>query len=148
MPCNLKVLIVDDKECIRTSMAIVFEEFGYSVRCAEDGCSALREIRRQNPDILLSDLRMPGMSGFELLANVRRLFPAIKVIAMSGSFAGNDVPVGVLADAFYAKGGSVSTLLQICRALRRSTCQVPESHMIGGRNEPTNTESIEPPFNI
>jgi hypothetical protein len=38
---------------------------------------------------------------------------------MSGSFSGNEVPTGVLADAFYPKGGSVSTLLQICRALPR-----------------------------
>jgi len=48
------VLIVDDKECIRTSMAILFEEFGYSVRFAEDGHSALRQINEQNPDILLA----------------------------------------------------------------------------------------------
>jgi hypothetical protein len=47
------------------------------------------------------------------------LFPAIKVIAMSGSFGGNQVPTGVLADAFYPKGGSVGTLLQICRTLPR-----------------------------
>jgi CheY-like chemotaxis protein len=120
LPCNLKtVLIVDDKERIRITISQVLEEFGYSVRCAEDGHSALHEIHQQIPDILLSDLSMPGMSGFELLINVRRLFPAIKVIAMSGSFGGNQVPTGVLADAFYPKGGSVGTLLQICRTLPR-----------------------------
>jgi CheY-like chemotaxis protein len=120
LPCNLKtVLIVDDKERIRITISQVLEEFGYSARCAEDGHSALREIHQQIPDILLSDLSMPGMSGFELLINVRRLFPAIKVIAMSGSFGGNQVPTGVLADAFYPKGGSVGTLLQICRTLPR-----------------------------
>jgi len=111
------VLVVDDKEWIRIAISLVLEEFGYSVRCAEDGHSALREIYQQNPDILLSDLSMPGMSGFELLVNVRRLFPTIKVIAMSGSFSGSEVPQGVLADAFYPKGGSVSTLLQAVRAL-------------------------------
>jgi CheY-like chemotaxis protein len=126
MPCNLKtVLIVDDKECIRTSMASVFEEFGYSVRFAEDGHSALRQISEQSPDILLSDLLMPGMSGRELLNNVRLLFPAIKVIATSGSFCGNEVPSGILADAFYAKGSSVSALLQILRELPQITHRVP-----------------------
>ena len=113
------VLVVDDKEWIRIAISLVLEEFGYSVRCAEDGHSALREIHQQNPDILVSDLTMPGMSGFELLINVRRLFPAIKVIAMSGSFSGNEVPQGVLADAYYPKGGSVSTLLQAFRTLPR-----------------------------
>jgi CheY-like chemotaxis protein len=62
------------------------------VRCAEDGYSALQEIRRESPEILLFDLKMPRMSGFELLINVRRSFPAIQVIAASGSFSGNEVP--------------------------------------------------------
>jgi len=69
---------------------------------------------------------MPGMSGFELLINVRRLFPAIKVIAMSGSFSSREVPPGVLADAFYPKGGSVSALLQTFRALSRNIDRVQD----------------------
>ena len=81
LPNGKSVLVVDDKECIRVSMSLVLKELGYSVRSAEDGHSALREICRQNPDILLSDLAMPGMSGFELLMNVRHSFPAIQLIA-------------------------------------------------------------------
>jgi CheY-like chemotaxis protein len=117
--------VVDDKECIRTSMSLVFESLGYSVRSAEDGHSALREIRRQNPDILLSDLAMPGMSGFELLTDVRHFFPEIRVIASSGSFSGSDVPDGVLADAFYPKGSGVSALLQILRSLPQMHSRIP-----------------------
>jgi CheY-like chemotaxis protein len=117
LPNGKSVLVVDDKDCIRTSMSLVLESLGYSVCSAEDGRSALREIRSQNPDILLSDLTMPGMSGFELLIIVRQSFPAIQVIATSGSFSSNEVPDGVLADAFYPKGSSVSALLQILRSL-------------------------------
>jgi CheY-like chemotaxis protein len=131
LSANLKtVLVVDDKERIRVAIAQVLEEFGYSVRFAEEGPSALREIYQQNPDILVSDLKMPGMSGFELLINVRRLFPTIKVIAMSGSFSGSEVPQGVLADAFYPKGGSVSTLLQAFRALSCMKNRIVESATI------------------
>ena len=108
-------------------MTDLFEEFGYSVREAVDGHSALRQIREQNPDILLSDLQMPGMSGRELLGNVRRLFPAIKVIATSGSYRGKEVPAGIFADAFYAKGSSVSALLQILRELPQMPRLAPES---------------------
>ena len=102
-------------------MANLFEEFGYSVREAVDGYSALHQIRKLNPDILLSDLQMPGMSGRELLNNVRRFFPAIKVIATSGSYGGKEIPAGILADAFYPKGSDVSALLQILRELPQTT---------------------------
>ncbi len=127
LPNGKSVLVVDDKDCIRTSMSLVLESLGYSVRSAEDGHSAIREIRSQKPDILLSDLVMPGMSGFELLMNVRRLFPAIQVIATSGSFSGNEVPNGVLADAFYPKGSGVGALLNILRSLPQMHRRTPES---------------------
>ena len=97
-------------------MSLVLEELGYSVRYAGDGHSALRQIRQESPDILLSDLKMPGMSGRHLLIEVRCLFPAIKVIAMSGSFCGSEVPSSVLADAFYPKGGGIR---RCCRSLGR-----------------------------
>ena len=82
------------------------------MRSAEDGFSALAEIRREVPGVLLSDLNMPGMSGFELLSVVRRRFPSIQVIAMSGAFSGDGIQPGVAADAFYAKGANLRNLLQ------------------------------------
>ena len=107
------LLIVDDEVSTRTSLSSIFLQLGYSVRSAEDGFSALFEIRREIPYIILSDLNMPGMSGFELLSIVRRRFPAIQVIAMSGAFSGDGVPAEVAADAFYEKGTSLGSLLQI-----------------------------------
>ena len=68
---------------------------------------------------------MPDMSGFELLSVVRRRFPAILVIAMSGSFSGNEVPSGVPADAFYQKGSSLGALLQIIRTLHQREPRFP-----------------------
>ena len=118
MPCTKeRLLIVDDEPSIRTSMSLLLTEIGYRVRCAQDGFSALRELRKEIPHILLSDLNMPGMSGFELLSVVRRRFPAIPTIAMSGEFSGNEVPSGVAADAFYQKGSSTGALLQIIGTL-------------------------------
>ncbi|MGA9667859.1 MAG: response regulator, partial [Terracidiphilus sp.] len=96
-------------------------EIGYRVRSAEDGFSALREMRHEVPDLLLSDLNMPNMSGFELLSVVRLRFPAIRTIAMSGSFSGNEVPSGVTADAFYEKGSSIRSLLKIIGGLALPT---------------------------
>jgi CheY-like chemotaxis protein len=119
MPCEkARLLIVDDKQLVRTSISHLFAEIGYSVRSAQDGFSALRELREEIPDILLSDLNMPGMSGYELLRVVRRRFPSIQVIAMSGAFSGDEVPSGVAADAFYQKGSSMGALLRIIESLR------------------------------
>jgi CheY-like chemotaxis protein len=113
-----KLLIVDDKPSIRTSLSLLLAEIGYSVRCAVEGFSALRELRNEIPDILLSDLNMPRMAGFELLRVVRRRFPSIQVIAMSGAFSGDEVPSGVAADAFYQKGSSIGALLRIIEHLQ------------------------------
>ena len=110
---SARILIVDDADCIRTAMSRVLAVIGYQVRTAKDGFSALREIRQEVPDVLLSDLNMPGMSGFELLQVIRHRFPAILLVAMSGAFSGSEVPSGVAADAFYQKGSSMGALLQI-----------------------------------
>jgi CheY-like chemotaxis protein len=119
------VLIVDDEANIRATLSLVLQESGYPVRSAQDGFSALREIRQQIPSIMLSDLNMPGMSGFELLIVVRQRFPEIQVVAMSGAFSGDEVPSGIPADAFYQKGSSVMALLQIFMALPQIKLRAP-----------------------
>ena len=118
---KIKLLIVDDDASIRTSLRHIFTESGNSVRCAEDGFSALLDIRHETPDILLSDLNMPGMSGFELLSVVRRRFPMIRVIAMSSAFSGDDIPPGISADAFYEKATGLRPLLQMMDAMAHPT---------------------------
>jgi CheY-like chemotaxis protein len=112
-----RLLVVDDETSVRMSLSAVFAQLGYGVRTAHDGFSALIEVRREVPDLILSDLNMSGMSGFELLSVVRRRFPTIQVIAMSGSFSGDGVPPGVAADAFYEKGTHPGFLFRIVEAM-------------------------------
>jgi CheY-like chemotaxis protein len=111
------ILIVEDNDSIRTSLSMLLAEYGYTVRAAEDGFSALVEMRNQIPDILVSDLHMPGMSGFELLSVVRVRYPGISVIAMSGAFSGDVMPPGVTADYFHTKGASLGSLLLSLKVL-------------------------------
>jgi CheY-like chemotaxis protein len=87
---------------------------GYQIQAAANGVEALKSLRQHIPDLILSDLDMPVMSGFEFLSIVRRRFPSIKVVAMSGAFAESSIPTGLCADAFYPKGkNSPSVLLDI-----------------------------------
>lgn len=108
------LVVVDDSPLLLCVLSELFKEHGYTVRTASDGFDALALIRDQVPDILVSDLEMPGMSGFELLSVVRRRFPTIAVIAMSGAYSWATLSPGIAADGFYAKGSSsVCSLLKL-----------------------------------
>ena len=104
-PSKRQVLVVDDDESVRNSVGLLLTAAGYHVSTARHGFDALLQLRRTQPDLIISDLNMPEMSGFEFLSVVRRRFPEIPVVAMSGAYdCGASVPGGVIADGFYAKG--------------------------------------------
>jgi CheY-like chemotaxis protein len=107
------LLIVEDDAELRILLTAILISCGYRVRAAEDGFAALAQIRADMPDLILSDLYMLGMSGFELLSIVRRRFPAIAVVAMSSAFSDGLIPHGVAADAFYQKATGVASLLTL-----------------------------------
>ena len=99
-----RVLVVDDEAANRELISDILASEGYDVVTAQDGVDALNQLTAPLPDVIISDLRMPRMSGFEFLAVVRRKYPDVPLIAMSGEFEGNEVPPGVPADAYLAKG--------------------------------------------
>lgn len=105
---DYRMLIVDDDAVFCEVADELFSSLGYTVRCAEDGFEALAMMKEALPDIIICDLNLPKMSGFELLSIIRRRFPQIPVIAMSGAYAGRDLPMGVIADAYLEKGGEHS----------------------------------------
>ncbi len=114
-----RMLIVDDDAVFCEIADQLFSSLGYSVRCADDGFEALAMMKEALPDVIVCDLNMPRMSGFELLSIVRRRFPHIPVVAMSGEYLGTDLPSGVIADAYLQKGGehSPEVLVQKIREL-------------------------------
>ena len=99
-----RILFVDDEPNIRFVLSAVLEQAGYVVDLAEDGFIALRKIQQNMPDLLITDLRMPNMNGFELLSVIRVRFPELPAIAISGEFLACHIDEGPLADAFFQKG--------------------------------------------
>jgi CheY-like chemotaxis protein len=106
-----QILLVDDDEGVRNTLAMLLTSAGYDVAAANDGFEALLHLKRALPGMIISDLNMPRMSGFEFLSVARRRFPEILVIAMSGAYQeGSAVPGGVIADGFYPKGSHPEAL--------------------------------------
>ena len=78
-----RILIVDDDIAIRTSLAEAIAEWGVEVRVAGDVTQALASIAERVPDLVLSDVRMPGAGGMELLRLIRERAPATDVVLMT-----------------------------------------------------------------
>jgi two-component system nitrogen regulation response regulator NtrX len=81
---NEKILVVDDEESIRTSLAGILEDENFVISFANDGIAALDMVRKQMPDLVLLDIWMPRMDGLETLQKLKELNPSLFVIMMSG----------------------------------------------------------------
>ncbi|MFH2057376.1 MAG: response regulator [Pseudomonadota bacterium] len=93
--CSVKILVIDDEESIRHSFADYLEDRGFEVLTAENGRIGLELIEREQPHIVLLDLRMPELDGLEVLKQGRGLAPDTPKIVISGANHINDV-VGAL----------------------------------------------------
>jgi two-component system response regulator PilR (NtrC family) len=83
------ILIVDDELGMRQFLTHLFQREGHTVRVAENGREAMALLQQEASDLVLSDIRMPDMSGIELLRTVRQLLPEVEVIMMT-AFANVD----------------------------------------------------------
>ena len=125
-----RILIVDDDQSVRSTVALLLSDEGYKISSAQNGFDALLQMKSRTPDLVISDLNMPQMSGFEFLSVIRRRFPQVLVVAMSGAYAaGDEVPGGVIADAFYAKGpGDPGALVELVANLLRTSALRAVAH--------------------
>jgi len=75
-----KVLIIDDEEGIRRVMSITLKDAGYEVLTASDGESGIGVCQEKSPQIVITDVRMPGMDGIEVLQKIKEVSPEKEVI--------------------------------------------------------------------
>ena len=80
---NKKVLIVDDQNGIRILLVEVFSVEGYQTFQASNGKIALEIVRNEFPDLVLLDMKIPGMDGLEILKHIKQMDESIKVIMMT-----------------------------------------------------------------
>jgi CheY-like chemotaxis protein len=114
------ILVVDDDVDLRMMVVLVLETAGYAVVAASDGLEALDRLRARLPDLMLLDMRMPRMDGWELGKRVRSTYGhKIPVVVMTAAERAEKRAMEIGADDFVAKPFDVDTLLRtVARHLR------------------------------
>jgi signal transduction histidine kinase len=126
------ILVVDDEAAGRSALARLLEEDGYTVDSAEDGASALRIAGEHPPDVVITDLKMPGMDGIELLARLKELNSELPIIVMT-SFGDVGSAVAAMragAEDYLSKPIDIGALeLLVERALERRHARAEAENM-------------------
>jgi DNA-binding NtrC family response regulator len=82
-----RVVVIDDEAGIRRTVEIVLTRAGYEVLLAANGTEGMSLCRETAPDLVITDIQMPGADGFETIAGLRTVYPGLPVIAISGGDA-------------------------------------------------------------
>jgi len=115
-----RLLIVDDDDSFRRLVATLLSGEGYQLLEAETGQRAMRELLFRPPQLLITDIVMPDQDGLETIRKAHRLFPELKIIAISGVRLGEqylDIALSLGAQAALRKHEVTEQLPQIVRRL-------------------------------
>ncbi len=125
------ILVVDDQKAVCETLAMILRSKGYVVYTANNGLDALLQLTNMRVDLVISDLDMPRISGFELISAIHWWFPNMPVVAMSGAYDADHVPRDV---AFYSKGQGPEGLLEIVEKLLSQHNRGCKKHVRKGRS--------------
>ncbi|MCK5219414.1 response regulator [bacterium] len=117
---NERILIVEDEYSIRTALEILLEEEGYEINCLDNGSEAINLLQGKNYDLVISDIRMPGISGLDMLKEIRKLpsCPGVIMITAYGTIETAIKAMKMGAGDFLVKPFSNDLLkMTVCRVL-------------------------------
>ncbi len=117
------ILLIDDHDVVRDGIARTLADLGYAIRQLGDGSDAVKSVRREPPDLVLTDLHMPGLSGIELCRQLKadpvlRLIPVV-VMTSEPTHENELAAIAAGADAFFAKLPTDPTFVARIRVLVR-----------------------------
>lgn len=143
MAKKISILIVDDEESVRDSLYNWFLEDGFRVECAENAKRALTILESDQFDIILADIKMPGMDGLEMLRRIKSIMPDSIVIVMT-AFATVDTAVKALKDGAYdyvTKPFDPDDLTHLIRNATKQIALVEENETL--KQKVTSLENVE-----
>ncbi len=113
-PENIQVLLVDDEQEFVTTLSERMQMRGFDTEVALDGMQAIESLQNRIPDVMVLDLRMPGMDGMEVLESIKDKIPQIQVIILTGHGSDKDEEQAKRLGAFdyLQKPVGVDTLVQ------------------------------------
>ena len=115
----LNILLIDDEGAFVTTLQDRLEMRGFSPRVATDGLTGLEMIAAAPPDVVVLDLRMPGLSGVEVLRRIRKQWPCLPVIMLSGHGSDQDFEtcLSLGAALYHKKPLDIDVLLESIRTV-------------------------------
>lgn len=117
-----KILVIDDEPSVTKLFRSFLEGQGFSVKTALDGKEGLRSLEEECPDLVITDIMMPGMNGIELICAARKLHPDLPVVAISGGMKAasmDGLPQAAILDScrILEKPVMLSDLLEVVNEL-------------------------------
>src|SRR5258706_10075046 len=116
-----KVLVVEDDRAIREMIVAALAEAGYAVAAARNGAEGLERCKLFGPDVVVLDLLMPEVDGFEFLKRRPLEGCEVPVVVMSAAFHRRSLPADVAIDAFIEKPFAIETFLDTVAAQTEAT---------------------------
>ncbi|MGH3054621.1 MAG: sigma-54-dependent transcriptional regulator, partial [Gaiellaceae bacterium] len=123
MPAE-KILVVDDEQSMTQFLGIVLRKEGYEVTTVSSGREALEKVKAEAPDVVITDIKMPGMDGIQLLQGIKKLDPGIPVVIMTAYASQQSAIEAVNLGAFQyliknAKNDEIKLIVRNALEMRR-----------------------------